>query len=75
MYIKIEEISERLKISEKLIIEKIIRGRLNLISDGEHLLVDKEQFDLLLEKMKNKTEELKEEYQDVPEDYDVKDED
>lgn len=76
MYITIKKLAEQLKLSEKEIIALIKRGKLNTVSDGEQLLVNKENFDNYLELLRKKIEELNEKNNEpIPEDYDVKDED
>lgn len=76
MYITIKKLAEQLKLSEKEIMALIKRGKLNTVSDGEQLLVSKENFDNYLELLRKKIEELNEKNNEpIPEDYDVKDED
>lgn len=76
LYITINELSEQLKLSKKSILDLINKGRINTVSDGEQLLVNKESFDNYMELLRKKIEELNEKNNEpIPEDYDVKDED
>lgn len=76
MYLTIEETAEYLNLSisdiERLIREKQIRT----LSDGETLLIYKEQFNLFIKEMEKAKKEL-EDYlaEPIPEDIDIKDED
>lgn len=76
MYLTIEETAAYLNLPisdiERLIREKQIRT----LSDGETLLIYKEQFNLFIKEMEKAKKEL-EEYlaEPIPEDSDIKDED
>ncbi|AOA02310.1 MULTISPECIES: excisionase family DNA-binding protein [Carnobacterium] len=76
MYLTIEETAEYLNLPisdiERLIREKQIRT----LSDGETLLIYKEQFNLFIKEMEKAKKEL-EDYlaEPIPEDIDIKDED
>ncbi|WP_157455492.1 excisionase family DNA-binding protein [Carnobacterium maltaromaticum] len=76
MYLTIEETAEYLNLPisdiERLIREKQIRT----LSDGEALLIYKEQFNLFIKEMEKAKKEL-EDYlaEPIPEDIDIKDED
>ena len=76
MYLTIEETAEYLNLPisdiEHLIREKQIRT----LSDGETLLIYKEQFNLFIKEMEKAKKEL-EDYlaEPIPEDIDIKDED
>lgn len=75
MYLTIEETAEYLNLPisdiERLIREKQIRT----LSDGETLLIYKEQFNLFIKEMEKAKKEL-EDYlaEPIPEDIDIKDE-
>lgn len=76
MYLTIKELAEYLKLPESFLVEKINEGTIRTVSDGEKLLINKEQFNKHLELVKKRIQELKEEKNEpIPEDYDVKDED
>lgn len=76
LYVTIKEVVEYLDIPEKFIVEKIREGIIRTVSDGEQLLVNKNQFDRHLKLMKKRLEEFKQEKNEpLPEDYDYKDED
>lgn len=76
MYITIKELAEQLKLPKKEIMALIKMAKLNTVSDGEQLLVSKQNFDNYMELLRKKIEEFNEKNNEpIPEDYDVKDED
>jgi len=76
LYITIEELAKELKLSEKRVLALIKRAKLNTVSDGEQILVSKENFDNYMELLRNKIKEFNEKNNEpIPEDYDIKDED
>jgi len=76
MYLNIKEIAEYLNLPESFIIEKIREGKIKFVSDGEQLLINKEQFNKHLELLEKKINDMKNEQEEVLQvDYDIKDED
>ena len=76
MYLTIKEIAEYLNLPEKYIMDKVLEGKIRTVSDGEQLLINKEQFNKHLELIKKRLQELDQEKNEpIPEDYDINDED
>lgn len=76
MYLTINELAGYLKLSEKFIVDKINEGKIKTVTDGEQVLINKEQFNKHLELVKKQLEQLElEKSEPIPEDFDVKDED
>ncbi|WP_226037893.1 excisionase family DNA-binding protein [Aquibacillus saliphilus] len=76
MYLSIKETADHLDMTEKQVNQLINQVKIRTIHDGEHFLINKEQFNTHLEqveKYKQLVEELRNE--PIPEDIDVKDED
>lgn len=76
MYLTIEETAEYLAIPV-VEVERFIRERqIRTVSDGENVLIYKEQFNLFKKEMERYKKEF-EEYlaEPIPEDIDIKDED
>lgn len=76
LYVTVKEIAEYLNLPEKYILEKVYEGKIRTVSDGEQLLINREQFNKHMELVRKKIQQfLEEKSQPIPEDYDVKDED
>ncbi|AGY81823.1 excisionase family DNA-binding protein [Carnobacterium inhibens] len=76
MYLTIEETADYLELSTTDIVRLIREKQIRTLSDGETILIYKEQFNLYLCEIEKYKKELQE-YLDepIPEDIDIKDED
>ena len=76
MYLTIEETADSLELSTTDIVRLIREKQIRTLSDGETILIYKEQFNLYLREIEKYKKELQE-YLDepIPEDIDIKDED
>ncbi|GAB3042861.1 excisionase family DNA-binding protein [Virgibacillus ainsalahensis] len=76
MYLTIEETAEYLSIEESKIRAFVLQGRVRAIFDGEHYLINREQFNTHLDQVE-KYRKMIQDYlnEPIPEDIDVKDED
>lgn len=76
MYLTIEETADYLELSTTDIVRLIREKQIRTLSDGETILIYKEQFNLYLLEIEKYKKELQE-YLDepIPEDIDIKDED
>ncbi|MBC9824984.1 MULTISPECIES: excisionase family DNA-binding protein [Carnobacterium] len=76
MYLTIEETADYLELSTTDIVRLIREKQIRTLSDGETILIYKEQFNLYLREIEKYKKELQE-YLDepIPEDIDIKDED
>lgn len=76
MYLTLEETAEYLSLPQSYVEHLIQHNRIRALHDGEHYLINKEQFNTHLdqmEKYKKQVEEILNE--PIPEDRDIKDED
>jgi len=76
MYLTIEETADYLELSTTDIVRLIREKQIRTLSNGETILIYKEQFNLYLREIEKYKKELQE-YLDepIPEDIDIKDED
>ena len=76
MYLTIEETADYLELSTTDIVRLIREKQIRTLSDGETILIYKEQFNLYLREIEKYKKELQG-YLDepIPEDIDIKDED
>ncbi|SIO15993.1 DNA binding domain-containing protein, excisionase family [Carnobacterium alterfunditum] len=76
MYLTIEETADYLELSITDIMRLIREKQIRTLSDGETILIYKEQFNLYLREIEKYKKELQD-YLDepIPEDIDIKDED
>ncbi len=76
MYLTIKETADLLSMTESYVESLILQKRIRAVYDGQHYLINKEQFKThfeQLEKYKKLIEEINNE--PIPEDIDIKDED
>ncbi|WP_035052565.1 excisionase family DNA-binding protein [Carnobacterium pleistocenium] len=76
MYLTIEETADYLNLSITDIMRLIREKQIRTLSDGETILIYKEQFNLYLQEIEKYKKEIQD-YLDepIPEDIDIKDED
>ncbi|WP_407371599.1 excisionase family DNA-binding protein [Carnobacterium sp.] len=76
MYLTIEETAEYLDLSITDITRLIREKQIRTLSDGETLLIYKEQFNLYLQEIEKYKKDLQDYLNEpIPEDIDIKDED
>lgn len=76
MYLTIEETAEYLDLSITDITRLIREKQIRTLSDGETILIYKEQFNLYLQEIKKYKKDLQDYLNEpIPEDIDIKDED
>lgn len=76
MYLTIEETAEYLELSITDITRLIREKQIRTLSDGETILIYKEQFNLYLQEIEKYKKELQDYLNEpIPEDIDIKDED
>lgn len=76
MYLTVKETAEYLSLPEDYIEKLIKEKRIRALFDGEHYMINKEQFNAHLKQMEKYKKQLEEEMNEpLPEDWDVKDED
>lgn len=76
MYLTIEETADYLEISITDITRLIREKQIRTLSDGETILIYKEQFNLYLQEIEKYKKELQDYLNEpIPEDIDIKDED
>jgi len=76
MYISIGETATYLDISEKEVRQLIFQQKIRAIHDGDHYLINKEQFKTHVEQMEEYRQLIEEILNEpIPEDIDIKDED
>ncbi|MGX7419628.1 excisionase family DNA-binding protein [Carnobacterium gallinarum] len=76
MYLTIEETADYLAIPTNEVLRFIRERQIRTVTDGENILIYKEQFNLFMKEMERYKKEL-EDYlsEPIPEDIDIKDED
>lgn len=76
MYLTIEETAEYLDLSTTDITRLIREKQIRTLSDGETILIYKEQFNLYLQEIEKYKKDLQDYLNEpIPEDIDIKDED
>lgn len=76
MYISIQEAAEYLSMPIEQIQKYVREGRIRSVHDGEHFLVNKNQFSLYLEQLETLKHQIDEwRNEPIPVDRDIKDED
>lgn len=76
LYLTLEETAEYLDIQLSEVYRLIFEQQIRTVSDGEELLVNKEQFNLYLKSLETYKAEIQDYLNELPpEDIDIKDED
>lgn len=76
MYLTVEETAEYLDVSVSEVYRLIFGKQIRTVSDGESILIYKEQFNLYLDEIKKYKKQLQDYLEEpLPEDQDIKDED
>ncbi|KYG32410.1 excisionase family DNA-binding protein [Alkalihalobacillus trypoxylicola] len=76
MYITIGELADYLGVSERYLFERVHNGKIQAVYDGQQYLFNKTQFSWHKEQLDLKRKQLKLELEEeLPEDWDAKDED
>ncbi|KMK74797.1 excisionase family DNA-binding protein [Alkalihalobacillus pseudalcaliphilus] len=75
MYITLQELADYLGVSEKYLFEKIQNGQVQAVFDGKQYLLNKKQFIWHKEQLDLKRKQVLAELEEIPEDWDAKDED
>ena len=76
MYLNITQIADYLSMDELRVKSLVLQGRIRAVHDGEHYLINKEQFNTHFDQVE-KYRKMIQDYlnEPIPEDIDVRDED